>query len=130
MSRCQQVEVPSINPPISHYAHAVRVDSLVFISGCAPVDATGELVGEHDFETQARQVFHNMQQILDAVGATFADIAKITIYLTDLADRDALTPIRQQVFGTARPASTLVEVSRIATNNIKIEIDAIVAPPA
>ena len=65
-----------------------------------------------DVVAQARQVFANVGAILAAAGATFADVVKVTVFLTDVDDRAAVNTVRQEVFGDARPASTLVEVQQ------------------
>ena len=62
-------------------------------------------------------------------GATFADVVKVTVYLTDIADRARINPVRQEIFGDARPASTLVEVSALAVPGAKIEIEAVALLP-
>jgi reactive intermediate/imine deaminase len=111
--------------PISHYTDAVRAGALVFVSGCVPVDAAGRLVGGDDVVAQARQTLTNVGEVLAAAGATFADVAKVTVYLTDVDDRPRINPVRREFFGDSRPASTLVEVSRLAIPGAKIEIDAI-----
>src|SRR5581483_838422 len=110
-------------PPISHYAHAVRVQgTLLFVSGIVPVDGHGALLGGDDVVEQARVVFRNLGAVLAAAGAGFEDVAKVTVYLTDVDDRPLINPVRQQVFGAARPASTLVEVARLAVDGAKIEV--------
>src|SRR5438105_3667632 len=111
--------------PISHYTDAVRVGDLLFVSGCVPVDGDGRLVGGDDVVAQARQAFANVGAILEAAGAGFADVAKVTIFLTDVDDRSKINPVRQQAFGATRPASTLVEVSRLAIPGAKIEVEAV-----
>jgi reactive intermediate/imine deaminase len=112
--------------PLSHYTDAVRVDGpLVFVSGIVPVDAHGQLVGGDDIVAQARQVFANMGAVLAAAGATFADVVKVTVFVTDVADRSRINPVRQEVFGATRPASTLVEVARLAVAGAKIEVEAV-----
>jgi 2-iminobutanoate/2-iminopropanoate deaminase len=116
--------------PISHYAHAVRAGELLFVSGCVPVDADGRLVGGDDVVAQARQTLENVGAVLAAGGATPADVAKVTVFLTDIGDRAAINPPRQEFFGDARPASTLVEVSRLAVPGAKIEIEAVAVLPA
>jgi 2-iminobutanoate/2-iminopropanoate deaminase len=116
--------------PISHYAHAVRAGELLFVSGCVPVDADGRLVGGDDVVAQARQTLENVGAVLAAGGATPADVAKVTVFLTDIGDRAAINPPRQEFFGDARPASTLVEVSRLAIPGAKIEIEAVAVLPA
>jgi 2-iminobutanoate/2-iminopropanoate deaminase len=125
----EEIRVPELGTPISHYTDAVRVGDLLFVSGCVPTDAQGNVVGGDDVEAQARKVFENIGAILSAVGATFADVAKVTVYLTDIDDRPKINPVRQEVFGEAKPASTLVEVSRLAIPGIKIEVEAIARVP-
>ena len=125
MTRRTEIRVPALAEPGSHYTDAVRAGDLVFLSGFVPVDGDGRLVGGDDVVAQVRQVFANLAAVLDAAGATFADVVKVTVYLTDIADRAAINPVRQEVFGAARPASTLVEVSALVTPGAKVEIDAV-----
>ena len=125
MTRRTEIRVPALAEPVSHYTDAVRAGDLVFLSGFVPVDGDGRLVGGDDVVAQVRQVFANLAAVLDAAGATFADVVKVTVYLTDIADRAAINPVRQEVFGAARPASTLVEVSALVTPGAKVEIDAV-----
>ena len=129
MSAREEFRVPGQPTPISHYTEAVRVDGLLFVSGCVPVDESGGLVGGDDVVEQARQVFRNIGAILEAGGAGFGDVAKVTVYLTDVDDRAKINPVRQEVFGDSRPASTLVEISRLAIPGARIEIDAVAAVP-
>lgn len=111
--------------PISHYTDAVLADGLLFVSGCVPVDERGQLVGSEDVVAQARQVFANVGKVLAAAGARFADIVKVTVYLLNVDDRARINPVRQDVFGRSRPASTLIEVSRLAVPGALLEIDAV-----
>jgi len=74
---------------------------------------------------QARQTLENMGAVLAAAGSSFADVAKVTIFLVDIEDRPLINPVRQEFFGDARPASTLVEVSRLAIPGAKIEVEAV-----
>src|SRR5262249_29512062 len=127
MAEREEIRVPGTPEPISHYTDAVRVGDILFVSGCVPVDESGNLVGGDDVVEQTRQVFRNIGKILDAAGASFADIAKVTVYLTDVDDRARINPVRQEVFGAARPASTLVEISRLAVPGAKIEVEAVAA---
>jgi reactive intermediate/imine deaminase len=129
MSGRQEIRVPGQSEPISHYTDAVRAGDLLFVSGCVPVDGEGRLVGGDDVVAQARQVFANVGSILEAGGATFADVVKVTVYLTDITDRTRINPVRQEVFGDARPASTLVEVSALAIPGAKLEVEAVALVP-
>lgn len=122
----QEFMVEGVAPPISHYCDAVRFGDLLFIAGVPPTDASGNVVGGEDVAEQARQVFRNMKLVLDAAGASFADILKVTVYLLDVDDRKKINPVRQEFFGAARPASTLIGVSQLAIPGMKVEIEAVV----
>ena len=125
MSRREEIRVPELGEPLSHYTDAVRAGDLLFISGVVPVDGDGNLVRADDVVEQARQVFANLAAVLAAASATFADVVKVNVYLTDIADRPRINPVRQEIFGDVRPASTLVEVSALAVPGAKIEIEAV-----
>lgn len=125
MPQKQEFMLAGLMPPISHYCDAVRWGDLLFISGMAPVDGKGKVVSE-DVAAQARQVFENLKAALDAAGAAFADVLKVTVYLTDVGDRTKINPVRQQYFGAARPASTLIGVKELAIPGMKVEIEAVV----
>jgi 2-iminobutanoate/2-iminopropanoate deaminase len=125
----EEIRVTGQAQPISHYTDAVRAGDLLFVSGVVPVDGEGRLVGEDDIVEQARQVFRNMGAVLDAGGASFADVVKVTIFLTDVDDRPLINPVRQEVFGETRPASTLVEISRLAIPGARIEVEAVAVVP-
>jgi 2-iminobutanoate/2-iminopropanoate deaminase len=121
----REVMVEGLAEPISHYADAVVAGDTLYISGIVPVDASGALVGGGDVVAQARQVFAIMEWVLAAAGATPADVVKVNVYLLDVDDRPLINPVRQEFFGSARPASTLVEVSRLAVPGARVEIEAI-----
>ena len=125
MPKRQEYMVEGLMPPISHYCDAVRWGDLLFVSGVAPVDAQGKVVSD-DPAAQTRQIFLNMKAILDAAGASFADVLKVTVYLTDVEDRKKINPVRQEFFGNARPASTLIGVQALAIPGMKVEIEAVV----
>jgi 2-iminobutanoate/2-iminopropanoate deaminase len=129
MAKREEIRVEGVNEPISHYVDVVRFGNLAFISGMAPLDAHGRLVGGDDVAAQARQVFVNIEKALKAVGGTFADILKVTVYLTDVGDRAKINPVRQEYFGKARPASTLIGVKELAVPGMKVEIEAVVGLP-
>jgi reactive intermediate/imine deaminase len=124
-----EIRVDGLAEPLSHYTDAVRAGDLLFVSGLVAVDGDGNLVGGDDVVAQTRQVFENMQAILAAAGCGFEDVVKVTIFLTDIDDRPAINPVREEVFGGARPASTLVEVTRLAVPGARVEIEAVAVVP-
>ena len=130
MSDRQEYRVEGLPEPFSHYTDAVRAGNLLFVSGCVSVDADGNVVGVGDVVAQARQVFENVRLCLAAAGATFADVVKVTTFLTDINDRAAINTVRQEVFGHTRPASTLVEVSALVLPEFLIEVEAVAVVPS
>ncbi len=120
----RELRVEGLAEPLSHYTDAVAAGDALYMSGILPVDADGRVVGE-DVVAQAHHVFEVMRRVLAAAGAQPADVVKVTVYLLDVDDRPLINPVRQEFFGTARPASTLVEVSRLAVPGARLEVEAI-----
>ena len=120
----REIAVEGLAEPISHYTDAVAAGDTLYLSGIVPVDAEGNVVGD-DVVAQAQQVFDIMGRVLAAAGARPADVVKVTIYLLDVDHRPLINPVRQEFFGSARPASTLVEVSRLAFPEALLEIEAV-----
>jgi 2-iminobutanoate/2-iminopropanoate deaminase len=125
----KELRVEGLSEPLSHYTDAVRFGDLLFVSGVAPLDEAGHLVGRDDPVAQTRQIFLNMQRILEAAGADFADVLKVTVFLTDVEDRTKINPVRQEFFGHARPASTLIGVKELAVPGMRVEFEATVGVP-
>ena len=125
----EELRVPGLAAPLSHYADAVRAGDLLFVSGMPALDGAGDLVGPGDVVAQFAQVLANLRAVLDAAGASPADVVKVTVFLTDVDDRPRINPLRQEFFGSARPASTLVEVSRLPVPGMLVEMEAVVQLP-
>jgi 2-iminobutanoate/2-iminopropanoate deaminase len=124
MSRTYEIQLPS-RPVLSHSADAVRTGDLLFVAGVLPVDQAGSLVGEGDVSTQARRVFDDLGEILAAGGCTFGDVARLSVYLTDIRDAPEAGAAQLRVIGETRPAGTLVGVSGLAVPGARIEVDAV-----
>jgi enamine deaminase RidA (YjgF/YER057c/UK114 family) len=112
--------------PGAAYTHVVTgAGRLIAVSGQVALDAQGQVVGQGDPEAQARQVFANLGRCLAAAGATFADVMKLTYYLTDMASLPAVRAVRTEVLGTQNlPASTAVQVVALAHPDFLLEIEA------
>ena len=123
LGRREEIRVPGMAEPISHYTDVVRAGRLVFVSGCAATDASGRTVGGNDVIAQTRQVHENLKRCLAAAGATFADVCKVTVFLKRIEDREQVNTVRKEYFGSHRPASTLVE-ARLAREDLLVEIEA------
>jgi 2-iminobutanoate/2-iminopropanoate deaminase len=125
----EEFSVEGMAVPLSHYADAVRAGDLLFVSGVVPVDGEGKLVGGDDVVAQAEKVFENIGRVLTAAGASAKDVVKVTVFVTDIDDRPKINPVRQRFFGDTRPASTLVEISKLAIPGAKLEIEAVAVLP-
>ena len=125
----EEIRVPGMPEPISHFTHVVRAGRLVFVSGCVASDENGKTVGGGDIVAQTRQVHENIKRCLAAAGATFADVCKVTVFLRNVADREKVNTVRKEYFGAHRPASTLVEISRLVRDDLLIEIEATAVVP-
>ena len=128
MSR-KEIRVDGLAAPISHFTDAVFAGGFLHVSGIVAVDRDGRLVGGDDIVAQTRQVFENMRAVLTAAGCGFEDVLKVTVFLTDIDDRPKINPLRQEVFGDTRPASTLVEVPRLAVEGARVEIECVALVP-
>jgi 2-iminobutanoate/2-iminopropanoate deaminase len=124
----QEFRLPHLGEPISHYTDAVSFGQLLFVSGRIGIDPVTQTF-QNSVVDQARQIFHSIGQVLSAAGASYADVLKVTVFLTDINDREKINPVRREFFGAHRPASTLVEVSRLARPEAKIEVEAVAGLP-
>ena len=95
----EEIWVPGMPEPISHFVHVVRAGRLVFVSGCVASDDQGRTVGGSDIVAQTRQVHENIKRCLAAAGATFADVCKVTVFLKNVAHREAVNTVRKEYFG-------------------------------
>ena len=115
------------------YTHVVEVPDggrTLYLSGQIALDAQGKLVGAGDFARQAEQVFANIDAALKAAGASFANVVKIDMYVTDMSQLAALRAARDKyVYTKHPPASTLVEVSRLARDGLLLEVEATAVVP-
>lgn len=118
-----------LRKPHGVYSNAVKVkaDNLLFIKGMTARDKEGNIVGEGDIKVQTRQIFENMKIILEAAGGTLDNIVKMTLFVTDINQFKEIHEVRSEYFIQDYPASTMVQVSRLASENLLIEIEAIAA---
>jgi reactive intermediate/imine deaminase len=112
------------------YSHIVKAGKFLFIAGQVGATADGKVVGP-SMREQTEQVLANLQAALKSQGLDFSHVAKITIYTTSIDEfrAQAVADVRAKYFGTNRPASTLVQIERLASPEYKIEIEAIAVVP-
>ena len=117
----------TVAAPIGSYSQSVRVETAdatwIYVSGQIAIDVGGNLVGPGDVRAQTRQVFENLKAILEANGATFADVVKIGTYLTTLGDLAGMREVRGDYLTSEPPASTAVQVVALVVPEAVIEVD-------
>jgi 2-iminobutanoate/2-iminopropanoate deaminase len=128
-----QIKSDKLLDPGSHYSQAVAVPSkgvLVFISGMTARRADGKIAGIGDIEEQTRQVCENLKHAVEAAGGTMGDICRVEVFLRSIGDSERVNKVRRQMFGSPPPASTVVEVGKLASPEFLVAISAIavVAP--
>ena len=113
------------------YSHIAEVTGgrTIYIAGQVAFDNSGKVVGKGDFAAQATQVFENLKLALAAVSATFENVVKVNTYVTDMSHIQTLREIRVKYYGKSAPASTLVEIGKLAHPDLMIEIEAIAVVP-
>jgi reactive intermediate/imine deaminase len=110
---------------IGPYSQAVRCGNTVYFSGQTPIDpATGALVAG-DITAQARRVFENLKAVSAAAGGTFAHVARVGIYLTDLANFAAVNAVMKEHFAEPFPARSTIGVASLPMN-AQVEVDMVV----
>lgn len=119
----ERIKVAGVHEP-GGYAHAVRAGNTIYLAGQIGLTPDGKLAGE-SFEAQAVQVCENIARILAAAGASWADVVKVTAFLTDRAHQPTWREVRKRYFGDAPPASTAVIVAGLVDPRLLIEVEAI-----
>ena len=114
--------------PVVGYSRAVRVDNRIWVSGTTSTGSDGAIVGKGDPYAQAKQAIGNIERALVSAGAALADVVRTRIYVTDIAHWQDIGRAHGEAFADIRPASTMVEVSRLIDPDllVEIEVDAVI----
>jgi len=127
----QAFNTPGIVQPFGIFSSAAWLPEgkTLFVSGHVSQDADGATVGAGDIRVQTRTALENIQAVLASVGGTMADIAKVTVFITDATMINEIHEVRAEFFEPPYPASTLVQVAQLIDPEWLIEIEAVAVIP-
>jgi enamine deaminase RidA (YjgF/YER057c/UK114 family) len=129
----QEIVAPELRTPPGVFSHATAVAAtgrLVFVSGMTARRADGTIAGIGDVGAQTRQVCENLTAALRAAGGTLDDVCRVDVFVRNMEDFAAIHEVRREYFRPPLPASTMVEVAKLAAPEYLIEINAIAVLPA
>ena len=114
-----------IHPLPWPYSHGVKVGTMLFIAGQVALDEELRIVGPGDAEAQARQTWRNIKTVVEAAGGKISDIVRVTTYVADLADIEAIHRVRREFFPDGDfPAATVVQAARLGLPGLLLETEA------
>ncbi len=110
--------------PMVGYSRVVRVGDHIWVSGTTATDAKGNIVGKGDPYLQAKQAIANIERALAQAGARLADVVRTRMYVRDIAQWEAVSRAHGEAFAAIRPATAMLEVSRLIDPDMLVEIEA------
>jgi enamine deaminase RidA (YjgF/YER057c/UK114 family) len=123
--RIRRVSSPHVAEPApGTWSNCLVVNGVAYVAGMIARGADGKIVAGDEYE-QAKVVFDKIKNLVEAAGGTMADVVKVTIFVTDIAQREKVWRARREVFTGDFPASTLVQVAALAEPTVKVEVEAI-----
>jgi 2-iminobutanoate/2-iminopropanoate deaminase len=122
LKRIRARDIPE--PPPETFSHCLAGGGVVYVSGQHAGNADGTIAGDGTMVSQATIALQKIKQLVEAAGATMADVAKLTVYVTDISQRSGVSEARKKFFKGDFPCSTLVGISELAQPGLLVEIEA------
>lgn len=128
MTHCKTVSSGSPYEPIAGFSRAVQIGNVIAVGGTAPLGPDGKTVAPGDAAAQARRCFEISALALKELGAGLGDVIRTRIFLTRIADWEAVAKVHGEVFGDIKPASTIIQVTSLIEPEwlVETEVDAVV----
>jgi 2-iminobutanoate/2-iminopropanoate deaminase len=123
----ERIFPPNVPTPRGPYSPAVRAGDFIYVSGQGPIDPITDKLTSGDIQDETRQVLKNIRTILEACGATLADVVKCSVFLKDGSEFKAMNEVYAEFFSTNRPARTTVVCEFV--NPMRVEIDCVAYKP-
>jgi enamine deaminase RidA (YjgF/YER057c/UK114 family) len=124
MSSIERAVSPHVNEPApGTWSNCLVVNGVAYVAGMTAGGASGADLG--DEYAQSKTIFTKIRHLVEAAGGTMADVVKVTIFVTDISQREKVWQARREFFTGNFPASTLVQVAALANPSLKVEIEAV-----
>jgi len=118
------IETDDAPAAVGAYSQATAIDDLVFTAGQIPLTPDGDLLDEADIDVQIQQALENVRAVLAEAGAGMDDVLKVTVYVEDIDDFEAMDAAYETFFGTDPPARSAVEVAALP-KHVGVEVEAV-----
>lgn len=124
-ARIRRATSPHVTePPAGTWSNCLVADGIAYIAGMVARGSDGKVVAGDEYE-QAKLIFTKIKNLVEAAGGAMADVVKVTIFVTDISQREQVWRARREFFTGDFPASTLVQVAALAEPSLKVEIEAV-----
>ena len=124
-SRIRRVRSPAVPEPApGTWSNCLVVNGVAYVAGMIASDKDGNILEGDEYE-QAKAIFAKIRHLIEAAGGAMADVVKVSIFVTDIKQREKVWRARREVFSGDFPASTLVQVAALAQPSVKVEIEAV-----